>query len=64
MCTNYVGTRNRAWVKATFGIEMPEQEFPPEAYPGCLAPIARRKPEGNAECLIARYGLILLGYLP
>ena len=41
MCTNYVGTRNRAWVKTTFGIEMPEADFPPEAYPGYLAPIVR-----------------------
>lgn len=58
MCTNYVGTRNRAWVKATFGIEMPEQEFPPEAYPGYLAPIVRHNPQGKVECLLARFGLI------
>jgi putative SOS response-associated peptidase YedK len=58
MCTNYVGTRNRAWVKTTFGIEMPEHAFPPEAYPGYLAPIVRRNPQGKVECLLARFGLI------
>ena len=58
MCTNYVGTRNRAWVKTTFGIEMPEADFPPEAYPGYLAPIVRLTAQGAAECLLARFGLI------
>lgn len=32
MCTNYVGTGNRAWVKTTFGVEMPEADFPPEPW--------------------------------
>lgn len=37
---------------------MPEQEFPPEAYPGYLAPIVRCNPQGKVECLLARFGLI------
>ena len=38
MCTNYVGTRNKAWVKSTFGVELPDTPFPEEAYPGYAAP--------------------------
>ena len=58
MCTNYVGTRNRAWVKTTFGVEMPVHDFPPEAYPGYPAPIIRYNAQGELECVLARFGLI------
>jgi putative SOS response-associated peptidase YedK len=58
MCTNYVGTRNKAWVKSTFGVELPDTPFPEEAYPGYAAPIVRRDANGDIRCELARFGLI------
>jgi putative SOS response-associated peptidase YedK len=58
MCTNYVGTRNKAWVKSTFGVELPETPFPEEAYPGYAAPIVRRNANGEICCELARFGLV------
>jgi putative SOS response-associated peptidase YedK len=45
-------------VKATFGVEMPDPDFPPEAYPGYPAPIVRYNAQGEPECVLARFGLI------
>jgi len=58
MCTNYVGTRNKAWVKSTFGVELPDTPFPEEAYPGYAAPIVRRDANGEICCELARFGLV------
>ena len=58
MCTNYVGTRNKAWAKSTFGVELPDTPFPEEAYPGYAAPIVRRDANGEIYCELARFGLV------
>ena len=58
MCTNYVGTRNKAWAKSTFGVELPDTPFPDEAYPGYAAPIVRRDANGEFCCELARFGLV------
>lgn len=58
MCTNYVGTLNKVWVRPIFGIDLPETPFPEEAYPEYAAPIVRRDTNGEIRCEIARFGLV------
>jgi putative SOS response-associated peptidase YedK len=58
MCTNYVATQNRQWVKSALGVELPEAPFPQEAYPGYLAPIVHLDAVGQPTCVLARFGLI------
>ena len=58
MCTNYAGTRNKAWVKSTLGVELPDTHFPDEAYPGYAAPIVRRDASGEIRCELAWFGLV------
>jgi putative SOS response-associated peptidase YedK len=59
MCTNFTPTRNNPWVKANFGIELPGQDYPVEAYPGFAAPIIMQShSSGRVASGLARFGLI------
>jgi putative SOS response-associated peptidase YedK len=59
MCTNFTPTRNAQWVKAQFGVDLPESEYPAEAYPGYAAPIVLKSHQtGRVACGLARFGLI------
>jgi len=58
MCINFTPTQNREWVKATLGVELPSG-YPPEVFPGYLAPIAvRSHKSGRVACGLANFGLI------
>ena len=59
MCTNFTPTRNNTWVKTHFGVDIPDADFPVEAYPGYLAPIIVKSHQTNRiACGLARFGLI------
>lgn len=59
MCTNFTPTRNGPWVQAHFGIDLPEQDYPVEAYPGFLAPIVvQSHASARMASGLARFGLI------
>jgi putative SOS response-associated peptidase YedK len=59
MCTNFTPTRNNTWVKTHFGVDIPDADFPVEAYPGYLAPIIVKSHLTNRiACGLARFGLI------
>lgn len=59
MCTNFTPTRNASWVKAHFGVNLPESDYPVEAYPGYLAPLVVKSHQtGRVACGLARFGLI------
>jgi putative SOS response-associated peptidase YedK len=59
MCTNFTPTRNNPWVKANFGIDLPAQDYPVEAYPGFAAPIViQSHASGRIASGLARFGLI------
>ena len=65
MCTNYRPTA-RDIVQERFAAELVDDAYPPEAFPGYLAPIVRRSREPLAsatapaarEALLGRFGLI------
>lgn len=59
MCINFTPTRKAPWVKANFGVELPQAEYPIEAYPGYAAPIVLKSHQsGRIACGLARFGLI------
>ena len=58
MCTNYTPTRSRNWVKQHLGADLPDQPYPPEAFPGYAAPIALLDEQAQVQCRLARFGLI------
>jgi putative SOS response-associated peptidase YedK len=59
MCTNFTPTRNNTWVKTHFGVDIPDADFPVEAYPGYPAPIIVKSHQTNRiACGLARFGLI------
>ena len=59
MCTNFTPTRKNTWVKTHFGVDIPDADFPVEAYPGYLAPIIVKSHQTNRiACGLARFGLI------
>jgi putative SOS response-associated peptidase YedK len=47
MCTNFTPTRNNTWVKTHFGVQIPNADYPIEAYPGYLAPIIVKSHQTN-----------------
>jgi putative SOS response-associated peptidase YedK len=59
MCTNFTPTRNNTWVKSHFGVDIPDADFPVEAYPGYLAPIIVKSHQTSRIASgLARFGLI------
>ena len=59
MCINFTPTRNNAWVKERLGVNLPEGNCPPEAYPGYVAPLVVKSHQtGRVACGLARFGLI------
>lgn len=58
MCTNYTPTRNKHWVTQNLGVDLPEQSYPAEAFPGYAAPIAVLDEQRNVKCTLGRFGLI------
>lgn len=58
MCTNYTPTRRDDWVREKLGTALPREDWPPEAYPGYPAPIARLDGQGATVCALARFGLV------
>jgi putative SOS response-associated peptidase YedK len=58
VCTNFAPTRRSDWVKAQFGVDLPEQPLT-EAFPGYAAPIVVQSHRtGRVACGLARFGLI------
>lgn len=60
MCTNYRPT-SREVALSWFGITLPDEAWPPESWPGYLAPLARRtleRADYAREGLLGRFGLI------
>ena len=59
MCINFTPTRKAPWVKANFGVDLPQAEYPLETYPGYSAPIVLKSHQsGRIACGLARFGLI------
>jgi len=58
MCARYTPTRNETWVNRHFGIGLPTEPHPVEAFPGYAAPIVLPTPGGDLECRLARFGLV------
>ena len=59
MCTNFTPTRNNTWVKTHFGVDIPDAEYPIEAYPGYAAPIIVKSHQtGRIASGLAKFGLI------
>jgi putative SOS response-associated peptidase YedK len=60
MCTNFIPTRHDSWVHAQFGVHLPPPDsYPPEAYPGYLAPVlVQGKQSGRMACGLASFGLV------
>lgn len=59
MCTNFTPTRNNTWVHSHFGVDIPDADYPNEAYPGYLAPIIVKSHQtSRIACGLARFGLI------
>lgn len=59
MCTNFTPTRNGQWVKQNFGVELPSQDYPVEAYPSYGAPIVVKSHKTDrTACGLGRFGLI------
>ena len=59
MCTNFTPTRNNTWVKTHFGVDIPDAEYPIEAYPGYPAPIiVKSHQNGRIASGLAKFGLI------
>lgn len=59
MCSNFTPTKKNEWVKAHFGVDLPQQEYPAEAYPSYPAPIVvQSHTSGRVASGLARFGLI------
>ena len=59
MCTNFTATRNKPWVKEHLKVDLPTAPYPPEAYPGYVAPlVVKSHSTGRVACGLARFGLI------
>lgn len=59
MCTNFTPTKKNEWVKAHFGVDLPAQDYPTEAFPSYPAPIiVQSHNTGRIACGLARFGLI------
>jgi putative SOS response-associated peptidase YedK len=59
MCTNFTPTKKNEWVKAHFGVDLPAQAYPEQAYPSYLAPVVvQGHSTGRLACGLARFGLI------
>ncbi|CAN1572702.1 COG2135 Uncharacterized conserved protein [Burkholderiaceae bacterium] len=59
MCANFTPTRNGKWVKEHFGVDLPQANYPVEAYPGFASPIVVKSHlTGRVACGLARFGLI------
>lgn len=58
MCAHYTPTRNDAWVRRQFGVGLPHEPHPLQAFPSYAAPIVLPTPDGALECRLARFGLI------
>ena len=59
MCTNFTPTKKNEWVNAHFGVDLPAQAYPPEAFPSYPAPIVVQSHNtGRIACGLARFGLI------
>lgn len=59
MCTNFTPTKKTEWVKTHFGVELPAQDYPLEAFPSDPAPIVVQSHNtGRVACGLARFGLI------
>ena len=57
MCTNYRAT-SRDLLRAR-GISLADdREYPPETYPGYLAPMVRSNSTGELQCALAGFGLV------
>lgn len=59
MCSNYIPAP-KAKLADHFGIQPPENDFKPEAYPGYLAPVIRLRYDepDQIECVPACFGLV------
>jgi len=59
MCTNFTPTKKNEWVKAHFGVDLPAQDYPEQAFPSYPAPIVvQSHTTGRIACGLARFGLI------
>ena len=58
MCTNYTPTRNKHWVTQNLGVDLPDQPYPAETFPGYAAPIAVLDEQRNVKCTLGRFGLV------
>jgi putative SOS response-associated peptidase YedK len=59
MCTNFTPTKKTEWVKTHFGVELPAQDYPLEAFPSYPAPIVVQSHNtGRIACGLASFGLI------
>ena len=58
MCTNYVGTRNKTWVKSTFGVDLPDAPFSRGSVSWLCGPNRSTQRKWGVCCELARFGLI------
>ena len=58
MCTNYTPTRNQKWVAQHLGVDLPNEPYPAEAFPGYATPIALSSHQGQTQCRLGRFGLV------
>ena len=59
MCIHFTPSPNKTWIKKHLGIDLPATDFPAQAYPGYLAPIAMKsRTSGRMACGLAKFGLI------
>ncbi|MBL0122445.1 MAG: SOS response-associated peptidase [Betaproteobacteria bacterium] len=64
MCTNFLPAVQLKYLRSMFGVDIPDFEFHPEAYPGYGAPIVRNiirqsgEEPPRRECIAARFGLV------
>lgn len=60
MCANYLPTRHER-IEEYFGVSYPAAEFPPETFPGYMAPIVRQQHDQDAnsrDCVLACFGMV------
>ena len=50
--------KKQHWVTQNLGVDLPEQPYPAEAYPGYAAPIVLLDDQSNVKCTLARFGLV------
>jgi putative SOS response-associated peptidase YedK len=59
MCTNFTPIKKNDWAKAHFGVDLPENDYPQEAFPSYPAPIVvQSHSTGRIACGLASFGLI------